>query len=82
MTDRTEFDAIMTADFKSEALINECLSIISQYTTYDLKTNTKGELWYEAMIEPLLSKDITLEEIKRLRQGEWLAEGEKIKRYL
>ena len=76
------FKAIMETDFKETVLLNEVIEIINKYSFCSIKTNDKGELWYETKFNDLIFNGTNEEEVKKLRQGGCVIDDDKLKKFL
>lgn len=77
MTDRNIFDAIITLPSDNSIMLLESLSIIRKYTpNIELLANDEGKIYYKVLINDLLEKDITEDDITKLKNASWKMNNE------
>lgn len=77
MTDRNIFEAIITLPSDNSIMLLESLVIIRKYTSnIELLTNSDGRVFYKVLINSLLEKDITEDDITKLKNSSWKIENE------
>jgi len=83
MTDKNLFEAIMTLDDlpKDDRLLTT-LATVMKYGKVELKSDDKGQVYYQMHINELLEKDIPQEDIYKIRGNGWKIQGDLIVKYL
>lgn len=77
MTDRNIFDAIITLPSDNSIMLLESLGIIRKYTpNIELLANDEGKVYYKVLINSLLEKDITEDDITKLKNASWKMNNE------